>query len=225
MQWSVAPLLIALCDPMDCSPPGSSVHGTVRTGILKQVAISSSRGSSQPRDRTCISRIAGRFFTAEPVSQPAVIKGGRPPPPGGWSNKGVSGRSGIPEWVSCGWNRVALPTSAFCSHSSASYHQDLTDVNWQGSSTRSFQTSRLYSARELLEAQVGQSGSGHGPPSHVAWRDSLCPQVTDQAPRERCLRCSRGRSGCRSELQTPRKGSQGCTHLWVRRVFIPTQNE
>ena len=35
-----------LCDPMDCSPPGSSVHGTSQAGILEWVAISSSRGSS-----------------------------------------------------------------------------------------------------------------------------------------------------------------------------------
>ena len=40
-----------LCDPMDCSPPGSSVHGILQARILEWVAISSSRGSSQPRDQ------------------------------------------------------------------------------------------------------------------------------------------------------------------------------
>ena len=40
-----------LCDPMDCSPPGSSVHGILQARTLEWVAISSSRGSSQPRDR------------------------------------------------------------------------------------------------------------------------------------------------------------------------------
>ena len=58
-----------LCVPMDCSPPGSSVHGILQARILEWVAISWSRWSSQPRDRTCIcciSCIAGRFFTAEP---------------------------------------------------------------------------------------------------------------------------------------------------------------
>ena len=40
------------CDPMDCSPPGSSVHGIIQASILEWVATSSSRGSSQPRDRT-----------------------------------------------------------------------------------------------------------------------------------------------------------------------------
>ena len=43
-----------LCNPMDCSRPGSSVHGISQARILDWVAISSSRGSSQPRDRTCI---------------------------------------------------------------------------------------------------------------------------------------------------------------------------
>ena len=42
-----------LCDPLDCSPPGFSVHGISQARILEQVAISSSRGSFWPRDRTC----------------------------------------------------------------------------------------------------------------------------------------------------------------------------
>ena len=48
-----------LCDPMDCSPPGSSVHGILQARTLEWVAISFSRGSSQPRDRTLVSRIVG----------------------------------------------------------------------------------------------------------------------------------------------------------------------
>ena len=44
-----------LCDPMDCSPPGSSVHGVPQARILEWVAIPLSRGSSQPRDRTQVS--------------------------------------------------------------------------------------------------------------------------------------------------------------------------
>ena len=50
-----------LCDPMDCSPPGS-VHGILQARILEWVAISFSRESSQPRDRTQASHIAGGFF-------------------------------------------------------------------------------------------------------------------------------------------------------------------
>ena len=51
------------CDPMDCSPSGSSVHGILQARILEWVAISFSRVSSQPRNRTQVSCIAGRFFT------------------------------------------------------------------------------------------------------------------------------------------------------------------
>ena len=53
-----------VCNPMDWNPLGSSVHGISQARILEWVAISSSRGSSQPRDWTCVSCIAGRFFTA-----------------------------------------------------------------------------------------------------------------------------------------------------------------
>ena len=61
------------CDHMDHSLPGSSVHGVLQVRILEWVAISYSRGSSWPRDRThvsCISCIAGRFLTAESWGNP-----------------------------------------------------------------------------------------------------------------------------------------------------------
>ena len=48
---------------MDCSLPGSSVHGIFQARVLEWVALAFSRGSSQPRDRTQVSRIAGRCFT------------------------------------------------------------------------------------------------------------------------------------------------------------------
>ena len=48
---------------MDCSPPGSSVHGILQARTLEWVSIPFSRGSSQPRDWTGVSWIAGRFFT------------------------------------------------------------------------------------------------------------------------------------------------------------------
>ena len=54
---------LTLCNPMDCSPPGSSVHVILQARILERVDISSSRGNSQPRDQTQVSCIAGRFFT------------------------------------------------------------------------------------------------------------------------------------------------------------------
>ena len=52
-----------LCDPRDCSPPGSSVHGVLQARILEWVDTLFSRGPSQPRDQTHISYITGSFFT------------------------------------------------------------------------------------------------------------------------------------------------------------------
>ena len=59
----VAQLCSTLCNPMDCSPPGSSVHGFLQARILEWVAIPFSKGSSWPRDRTQVSCIAGRLLT------------------------------------------------------------------------------------------------------------------------------------------------------------------
>ena len=63
---------LTLCNPVDCSPPGSSVHGVSQARKLEWVAISSSRGSSRPRDGTQVSRIAGRLFTTEPPGKPVM---------------------------------------------------------------------------------------------------------------------------------------------------------
>ena len=52
-----------LCDPMDCSLPGSSVHGIFQARVLDWGAISFSRGSSRPRDLTQFSHAVGRHFT------------------------------------------------------------------------------------------------------------------------------------------------------------------
>ena len=59
----IAQSCLDLCNPMDCSPPGSSVHEILQARIPEWVAISFSRGSSQPRDQTRVSRVAGRLFT------------------------------------------------------------------------------------------------------------------------------------------------------------------
>ena len=53
---------LTLCDLMDCSPPGSSVHGILQARMLEWVAIPFSRRSSPPRDQTQVSSIAGGFF-------------------------------------------------------------------------------------------------------------------------------------------------------------------
>ena len=57
-----------LCNPVDCSLPRSSVHGILQAKILEWVAMPSSRGSSQLRDQTQASHIAGRFFTCNGLS-------------------------------------------------------------------------------------------------------------------------------------------------------------
>ena len=62
-ESEVAQSCPTLCDPEDCSLPGSSVRGVLQAIILEWVAISFSRGCSQPRDQTRISHIAGRHFT------------------------------------------------------------------------------------------------------------------------------------------------------------------
>ena len=62
-EWEVAQSCRTLCDPMDYSLPGSSVHGIFQARVLEWVAISCSRGSSWPRDWIYVSCIAGRFFT------------------------------------------------------------------------------------------------------------------------------------------------------------------
>ena len=66
----VAQSCLTLWDPIDCSPPGSSVHGILQARILKWVAIFFSRGSSQPRDQTHVSHTAGRFFTDSAAIKP-----------------------------------------------------------------------------------------------------------------------------------------------------------
>ena len=59
---------------MDCNPPGSSVHGIFQARVLEWVAISFSRRSSQPRDRTQVSHTAGRLFTVWATREAYSIK-------------------------------------------------------------------------------------------------------------------------------------------------------
>ena len=56
-------IIKTLCDPMDCHLPGSPVHGILQTKIVEWIAYPFSRASSQCRDRTQVSCIAGGFFT------------------------------------------------------------------------------------------------------------------------------------------------------------------
>ena len=62
VKMLAAQLCPTLCDPTDCSPPGSSVHRILQARILEWVAIPFSRGSSRTGDQTPGSHIAGRFL-------------------------------------------------------------------------------------------------------------------------------------------------------------------
>ena len=71
----IGKIIHSLSDPMDCSPPGSSVHGNFLARILDCVAISLSRGSFWPRDWThvsCVSAVASGFFTTVPHGKPSL---------------------------------------------------------------------------------------------------------------------------------------------------------
>ena len=72
----VVQLCPTLCDPMDYSPPGSSVHGLLQARTVEQVFVPSCRGSSLPRDRIHISYVscmAGRFFTVSVTREAHII--------------------------------------------------------------------------------------------------------------------------------------------------------
>ena len=64
---------LTLCDSVNCSPPGSSVHGIQQARILEWVAMPHSRGSSQHRNGTRGFCVAGRLFTAEPLGKPLEL--------------------------------------------------------------------------------------------------------------------------------------------------------
>ena len=76
MNSEVAQSCTTLCDPIDCSLPGSSIHGISQARILEWVASSFSRGSSRPRDGTQVGHIAGSGFTCSvPPGKPRKSRG------------------------------------------------------------------------------------------------------------------------------------------------------
>ena len=87
-----------LCDPMDCSAPGSSVHGILQARILEQVAMPSSRGSSQPRDQTSVSYIAEMAKWVLYCLAPP----GKPPAQSRWTVNPVSVIPSKGEWTTPG---------------------------------------------------------------------------------------------------------------------------
>ena len=73
MKVKVIQSCLTLCDPMDCGLPGSPVHGIYQARILEWVAFPFSRGSSQSKDQTHISCIAGGFFTIWATKTPGTV--------------------------------------------------------------------------------------------------------------------------------------------------------
>ena len=87
MKVLVAQSCPTLCISMDYILTGSSVHGILQARILEWVAIPFSRGSSQPRDWTQVSCIAGRFFTVWATKRPCV------------GNMKIDQRKHCPKWI------------------------------------------------------------------------------------------------------------------------------
>ena len=77
-ESEVAQSCPTLCDPVDCSLPGSSVHGIFQAIVLEWIAISFSRGSSQTRDWTQVSGIVDRHFTVWATREVLIRKGDTP---------------------------------------------------------------------------------------------------------------------------------------------------
>ena len=94
------------CNPMDCSPPGSSAHATSQARVLEWVAVPFSRRSFQLRDRTQVTCIAGRFFTAEPPGNDSQISVAHP-----WVSRGLclSQSPRDPHWLKHHpWDNLAM---------------------------------------------------------------------------------------------------------------------
>ena len=124
---SVAQSCPTLGDPMDCSPPGSSVHGILQARILEWTAMPSSRGSSWPRGWTQVSHVAGRFALLQGILPTQGWNSGLPRcreiflPPGDLPDPGLN--SGLPQcWQirpppgdlpDTGWTQVSCIAGRF----------------------------------------------------------------------------------------------------------------
>ena len=108
-ESEVAQSCPTLCDPMDCSPPGSSVHVISQARVLEWVAISFSRGSSGPRDWTWVSHTAGRRFnlwaTREPMPFNPLVLERLCSAPSLLGGKLISSKQALREWAMKGKGR------------------------------------------------------------------------------------------------------------------------
>ena len=109
----------ALCNPTDCGPPGSSVHGLLQTRILEWVAMPSSRGSSPPRDWTQVSHTTGGFFTIWATREPLRTKA---------QNVNYTSLSGA---LTSSYQQPWMPTVPGLPEAVASKHH-WTSTSWEG---------------------------------------------------------------------------------------------
>ena len=135
----VAQLCLTLCDPMDCSPPGSSAHGILQTGILEWVAFPFSKGSSRPRVWTSLSCIADRFFTV-------------------WATRDEYRLKMAHSWHSslekCPWPNGGHPSQVMTPFCPLSRHQWLTYMGYR-SPTPGFMQEQLCGTSHALEQACG----------------------------------------------------------------------
>jgi len=89
---------LTLCNPMDCSQPGSSVHGILQARILEWVAMPSSRGYCQPRDQTQVSYASciGRWLLYHYRHLGYVLESSQNYPPDPGSGKKLSSTESVP---------------------------------------------------------------------------------------------------------------------------------
>ena len=119
-------LCLTLCNPKDCSPPDSSVHGILQARILEGVAMPFSRGSSPPRDWarvSCVSCIAGGFFTTE-------LPGKAPDSSQGFSKCCATGGAHIPVFVCGATSAFHKKYTGFCFRNQENFY----DGSWSISS-------------------------------------------------------------------------------------------
>ena len=123
---------LTLCDPVDCSPPGSSVHGILQARTLEWVAMPFSRGSSQHRNRTHISWIGRRILyhmshqrTAWFITQTRILERGR-----GWADQLGPGQGVLAVTI------LGKQEAAMIIHETAGWHHDYSWHGWMASPTQ-----------------------------------------------------------------------------------------
>ena len=115
------------CDPMDCSPPGFSVHGILQARILQWVAMPSSRGYSQPRDQTQVPTLQVDSSLSEPPGKPhkptIINKGLRKTAT--WEATDATSKSGLSIKLRYGWlltnTGVGVPRLSVVENQSKTY--------------------------------------------------------------------------------------------------------